>query len=226
MQEDDELRDKLLELRVNVTTCSTKKISNVVQENDKLKLQLDNAHEEIAKLRKRLLNIGTATPHNNDQPHKFTFEEVKNKVQEVEDEEEEATDEEEEEEEYDDEEEEEDDEAKSADDTKKGPPTGRHSRAASIVLQKYSNHKANKKSFMSTAPLSAFLQGGPQTVGSLKPKLKLKESKAELKQYANKLEEALAKCKQRCAEAEKDCEIMNKTVMRDMRRCERMQAGV
>ena len=30
VHEDDELRDKLLELRVNVTAASTKKISNVV----------------------------------------------------------------------------------------------------------------------------------------------------------------------------------------------------
>lgn len=37
VEEDDELRDKLLELRVNVTAASTKKISNVVGENEKLK---------------------------------------------------------------------------------------------------------------------------------------------------------------------------------------------
>lgn len=30
VEEDDELRDKLLQLRVNVTAASTKKISNVV----------------------------------------------------------------------------------------------------------------------------------------------------------------------------------------------------
>ena len=52
VHEDDELRDRLLELRVNVSAASTKKISNVVQENDKLKVQLDNAHEEIARMRK------------------------------------------------------------------------------------------------------------------------------------------------------------------------------
>jgi predicted nuclease with TOPRIM domain len=57
VHEDDELRDKLLELRVNVTAASTKKISNVVQENEKLKVRLDNAHEEIARLRNRLLNV-------------------------------------------------------------------------------------------------------------------------------------------------------------------------
>lgn len=48
--EDEELRDKLFELRVNV--FSNKKISNVVEENEKLKLQLDKTHEEIARLRK------------------------------------------------------------------------------------------------------------------------------------------------------------------------------
>lgn len=58
VHEDDELRDRLLELRVNVSAASTKKISNVVQENDKLKVQLDNAHEEIARMRKQLLTIG------------------------------------------------------------------------------------------------------------------------------------------------------------------------
>jgi predicted nuclease with TOPRIM domain len=57
VHEDDELRDKLLELRVNVTAANTKKISNVVQENDRLKVQLDNAHEEISRLRNRLLNV-------------------------------------------------------------------------------------------------------------------------------------------------------------------------
>ena len=58
VEEDDELRDRLLELRVNVTAASSKKISNVVQENDKLKQQLDDAHEEIGRLRKQLLTIG------------------------------------------------------------------------------------------------------------------------------------------------------------------------
>ena len=52
VREDDELRDRLLELRVNVSASSTKKISNVVQENDKLKVQLDNAHDEIQRMRK------------------------------------------------------------------------------------------------------------------------------------------------------------------------------
>ena len=58
VEEDDELRDKLLELRLNVTASSAKKITNVVGENDKLKVQLDNAHEEIGRLRKQLLTIG------------------------------------------------------------------------------------------------------------------------------------------------------------------------
>lgn len=79
VHEDDELRDKLLELRVNVSAASTKKISNVVQENDKLKVQLDNAHEEINRMRRQLLTIGglkrddvldklesAVTPNNND----------------------------------------------------------------------------------------------------------------------------------------------------------------
>lgn len=53
--EDEELRDKLFELRVNV--FSNKKISNVVEENEKLKLQLDKTHEEIARLRKQILTM-------------------------------------------------------------------------------------------------------------------------------------------------------------------------
>ncbi len=38
VDEDDELRDRLHELRVNINPAQTKKISNVVQENDKLKV--------------------------------------------------------------------------------------------------------------------------------------------------------------------------------------------
>lgn len=49
-EEDEELREKLYDLRVNV--FSNKKISNVVEENEKLKVQLDQAHEEIGRLRK------------------------------------------------------------------------------------------------------------------------------------------------------------------------------
>lgn len=79
VHEDDELRDKLLELRVNVATSGSKKISNVVQENDKLKVQLDNAHEEIAKLRKRLLNVDTLEQNIDPLSHK---EEYKNEIEE------------------------------------------------------------------------------------------------------------------------------------------------
>lgn len=56
VEEDDELREKLYDLRVNIH--ATKKITNVVEENEKLKYELDEAHEEIARLRKRLLTIG------------------------------------------------------------------------------------------------------------------------------------------------------------------------
>jgi uncharacterized coiled-coil DUF342 family protein len=56
VEEDDELREKLYELRVNV--YSNKKISNVVEENEKLKYELDEAHEEIGRLRKQVLTIG------------------------------------------------------------------------------------------------------------------------------------------------------------------------
>ena len=79
VHEDDELRDKLLELRVNVAASGSKKISNVVQENDKLKVQLDNAHEEIAKLRKRLLNVDTLEKNIDPLSHK---EEYKNEIEE------------------------------------------------------------------------------------------------------------------------------------------------
>jgi hypothetical protein len=40
----------LYELRINVE--SNKKITNVVEENETLKFQLDEAHEEIGRLRK------------------------------------------------------------------------------------------------------------------------------------------------------------------------------
>lgn len=56
VEEDEELREKLYELRVNV--YSNKKISNVVEENEKLKVQLDQAHDEIGRLRKQVLMIG------------------------------------------------------------------------------------------------------------------------------------------------------------------------
>ncbi len=60
MEEDDELREKLYDLRVNV--FSTKKISNVVEENEKLKFQLDEAHTEIGRLRKQILLISFGMP--------------------------------------------------------------------------------------------------------------------------------------------------------------------
>ena len=50
VEEDDELREKLYELRVNVE--SNKKISNVVVENEKLKFELIEAHEELSRMRK------------------------------------------------------------------------------------------------------------------------------------------------------------------------------
>ena len=54
-EEDEELRDKLYELRVNVH--SNKKISNVVVENEKLKFELNYTHDEITRLRKHMLGI-------------------------------------------------------------------------------------------------------------------------------------------------------------------------
>lgn len=55
-EEDDELREKLYDLRVNVFT--NKKISNVVEENEKLKLELEQTHIEIGRLRRQLLTTG------------------------------------------------------------------------------------------------------------------------------------------------------------------------
>jgi uncharacterized coiled-coil DUF342 family protein len=57
-EEDDELREKLYDLRVNV--FSNKKISNVVEENEKLKMSLDQANEEVARLRKQIILISGA----------------------------------------------------------------------------------------------------------------------------------------------------------------------
>ena len=37
---------------------ANKKISNVVEENEKLKYQLDEAHSEIARLRKQIFLVG------------------------------------------------------------------------------------------------------------------------------------------------------------------------
>ena len=184
VHEDDELRDRLLELRVNVSAASTKKISNVVQENDKLKVQLDNAHEEIARMRKQLLTIGglkredvvldkleaAVTPKNGDIEEEEEYDE---------------------EEEYEEEDEEgEDPETRSAGESKNSTIV-----PSKIIAQRFSKHRANKKSFMSTAPLSAFIPKQPQGhhLGTIKPKLKVKETKSELKLYSEKLEEALAK---------------------------------
>ncbi len=182
VHEDDELRDRLLELRVNVSAASTKKISNVVQENDKLKVQLDNAHEEIARMRKQLLTIGGLKEAALD-----NLEAVTPKNGEIIEDEDEEYDEEEYEEE---DEEGEDPETRSAGESKKSTIV-----PSKIIAQRFSKHRANKKSFMSTAPLSAFIPKQPQGhhLGTIKPKLKVKETKSELKLYSEKLEEALAK---------------------------------
>lgn len=179
VHEDDELRDRLLELRVNVSAASTKKISNVVQENDKLKVQLDNAHEEIARMRKQLLTIGGLKKEEgvlDNLDSAVGIAATKNDDI-IEDEEEEYD------EEYDEEEEDEmeDAEVKSAGESRKSTII-----SSKVIAQRFSRHKANKKSFMSTAPLSAFIPKQPQGhhLGSLKPKLKVKETKAELKTYS------------------------------------------
>jgi post-segregation antitoxin (ccd killing protein) len=183
VHEDDELRDRLLELRVNVSAASTKKISNVVQENDKLKVQLDNAHEEIARMRKQLLTIGGLKEAALDNLES-NFTPKNGEI--IEDEEEEYD-----EEEYEEEDEEgEDPETRSAGESKKSTIV-----PSKIIAQRFSKHRANKKSFMSTAPLSAFIPKQPpgHHLGTIKPKLKVKETKSELKLYSEKLEEALAK---------------------------------
>jgi hypothetical protein len=143
VHEDDELRDRLLELRVNVSAANTKKISNVVQENDKLKVELDNAHEEIARMRKQLLTIGTRKEDNNKNCIDLeAFTRNQGLVTEIEHEEEDDNDDD------DDNEEEEEYEEEEADD-------------AETVAQRFASHKQNKKSFMSTAPLSAFIPKQP-----------------------------------------------------------------
>jgi hypothetical protein len=143
VHEDDELRDRLLELRVNVSAANTKKISNVVQENDKLKVELDNAHEEIARMRKQLLTIGTRKEDNNKNCIDLeAFTRNQGLVTEIEHEEENDNDDD------DDNEEEEEYEEEEPDD-------------AETVAQRFASHKQNKKSFMSTAPLSAFIPKQP-----------------------------------------------------------------
>ena len=52
--------------------------------------------------------------------------------------------------------------------------------------------------------------------------LKIKETKAELKQYSHKLEEALAKTRLKFMEIEKDNEILNKTYMKELKKGDRM----
>jgi hypothetical protein len=75
---------------------------------------------------------------------------------------------------------------------------------------------------MSTAPLSAFIPKQPQGhhLGSLKQKLKVKETKAELKIYSQKLEEALGQQKHLFFELEKDHEILNKTYMKELKKAD------
>jgi hypothetical protein len=50
VEEDEELKEKLFELRINVE--SNKKISNVVVENEKLKVELIEVHSELSRFRK------------------------------------------------------------------------------------------------------------------------------------------------------------------------------
>ncbi len=63
-------------------------------------------------------------------------------------------------------------------------------------------------------------------MGSLKPKLKDKETKAELKTYSQKLEEALAKQKEIFFELEKDHEILNKTYMKELKKADKVNQTV
>ena len=58
VEDDDELREKLYELRINVE--SNKKISNVVEENERLKQEMDQLMGEVKRLRKQLIKIGMA----------------------------------------------------------------------------------------------------------------------------------------------------------------------
>lgn len=76
---------------------------------------------------------------------------------------------------------------------------------------------------MSTAPLSAFIPKQPQGhyLGSLKPQLKLKETKADLKQYTQKLETALAALKRKRDELLKDCDRLNKEYTKEVRKAEK-----
>ena len=170
VEEDDELRDKLLQLRVSVTASSSKKISNVVQENDGLKQKLDSAHQEIGRLRKQLLTIGMGSLKT-DSNGKLTMLHTQ-KVQLpmdldkdpdfIEEYDEEEDYQEDEDQSFDDKilegfhkdtEEEEVEKNKKAKKKRGGfPSLGFGGKGGANAQQ----HKANKKSFMSTAPLSAF----------------------------------------------------------------------
>ena len=57
-------------------------------------------------------------------------------------------------------------------------------------------------------------------------KLKVKESKVELKEYSHKLEDALGKMKQQYMELEKDHEILNKTYMKELKNADNMQQAI
>ena len=144
----------------------------MVSENDKLKVQLDNAHEEIGRLRKQLLTIGMGALKTDANGRLLVSQSPKahhgiplNLDIDPDDDEGEGQDEDdfnEEEEEYMEEEGEDDD-----NDNRKSIVGNRKRRNSSKFqppplqnFQRYggpSQHKANKKSFMSTAPLSAFL---------------------------------------------------------------------
>lgn len=58
--------------------------------------------------------------------------------------------------------------------------------------------------------------------GLRQPQLKIKETKAELKQYSHQLEEALAKTRTKLIEIEKDHEILNKTYLKELKKGDRM----
>ncbi len=74
---------------------------------------------------------------------------------------------------------------------------------------------------MSTAPINFSNQG------SLKPrKLKIKESKEDLKLYSHQLEEAIGKIRLKYLEIEKDHEILNKTYMKELKRGDRMNQAL
>ena len=53
-EDDEELRDKFKELKVNIRPGQ--KISNIVHENEKLKYECKNLHNEIKRMRKILLS--------------------------------------------------------------------------------------------------------------------------------------------------------------------------